>query len=116
MSWRDWPRAPAPGTALCPEAAVAPVHSLDLGGFPVLLVRGPAGLSGFINACPHQYLPLDWQGGHVLSADGCRLICASHQACFDAATGAVLSGPADEGLTPLPLAIRDGQIVIDPAG
>lgn len=112
MSWRDWPRAPAPGTALCAQAAVAPAISLDLDGFPVLLVRGPAGLAGYVNACPHQYLPLDFHGPHVLSDDGTRLICTAHQACFDAGNGAVICGPAEDGLDALPLMVVDGMVLI----
>ncbi len=112
MSWRAWPRAPAPGTPICPRDAVAGVHSVDLNGFPVLLVEGKAGLRAFVNACPHQYLPLDYQGSRILSGDGGRLICSSHSATFDADTGDVLGGPAEECLEPVPLMLRDGQILI----
>ncbi|AXC49203.1 (2Fe-2S)-binding protein [Paracoccus suum] len=114
MSWRDWPRAPAAGTILCPLAAVAPTASLDLDGFPVLLVQGAGGLAGYVNACPHQYLPLDFHGPNVLSEDGARLICSAHQACFDARDGALICGPADDGLEALPLALIDGMVVIGP--
>ncbi|MFD1880844.1 Rieske (2Fe-2S) protein [Paracoccus pacificus] len=112
MSWQDYPRAPARGTALGARDAVTGVHTLVLDGFPILLVKGAAGLRAFVNACPHQFLPLDYKGPNILSADGARLICSSHQAIFDAGTGACLGGPTDECLDEIPLAIRDGQIVI----
>lgn len=112
MNWRDWPRAPAPGTALCPRDAVAGVLTLNLDGFPVLLVESPAGLRAYVNACPHQFLPLDHRAPGVLSADGTRLICSSHQAMFDAATGEVLGGPAQDCLDEIPLTTERGMVRI----
>ncbi|MDM7255300.1 MAG: Rieske 2Fe-2S domain-containing protein [Paracoccus sp. (in: a-proteobacteria)] len=114
MNWRDFPRAPAPGTALCPRAAVKGTLTLDLNGFPVLIVESPAGLRAYVNACPHQFLPLDHRAPGVLSADGARLICSSHQAVFDAATGAVLGGPAPDCLDAIPISLRDGVLYIAP--
>lgn len=112
MSWRDFPRAPAPGTVLCRRDAVAGALSLNLNGFPVLVVESPAGLRAYVNACPHQFLPLDHRAPGVLSADGARLICSSHQAMFDAATGEVLGGPAPDCLDVIPLCLRDGILHI----
>ena len=112
MSFRDWPRAPATGARLLPEAELGACRTLDIGGFPVLLARTAAGLRGYVNACPHQFLPLDHRGGCPLTPDGQRLLCDNHGAVFDAGSGAVLAGPCEEGLEPLPLALADGWIVI----
>ena len=63
MAWSDYSTAPDPGT---PVAALADVTgaltltiSSDRGDFPLLLVRSGDDVHGYVNACPHQYLPLD---------------------------------------------------------
>lgn len=112
MSWRDLPGAPALGTEIC-ASDIEGVHAFDIAGFPLLVIRDAAGLRGFVNLCPHQYLPLDHRGGSLLSADGRRLICSSHQAQFDSLTGEVCAGPATCGLDPISLSERKGKIVID---
>ena len=117
MSWTDYSSAPAPGTSLCPEAEVTGARTMTVtterGDFPLLLVRTDLGVKAYVNACPHQYLPLDYRGQQILSADGTRLLCTSHGAAFDAATG---EGVAGEGLgcalDAVPLEVRDGQVLI----
>ncbi|MDO5603816.1 MAG: Rieske (2Fe-2S) protein [Paracoccus sp. (in: a-proteobacteria)] len=112
MSWQDLPGAPAPGTPVCHLDDITPGrhHTLELNGFPLLLIRNGNGLLGYVNLCPHQYLPLDFHGPHILSADGESLICSAHQARFDARTGAVTGGPAPCGLDGVPLEIT-GDLV-----
>jgi nitrite reductase/ring-hydroxylating ferredoxin subunit len=114
----DWTRlrgAPAEGTVVCPSADVPEggTKCLRVGRFPLLLVRDAAGLRAFVNACPHQWLELDRQGDGVLSADGRVLRCTNHQAGFDARTGAGVDGlGVGHALTPVPVAERDGTVVI----
>ena len=112
--WRKMPFAPDPGAVICAEADVkTTAQSHDLDGFPVLLIRSAEGLRAYVNACPHQFLPLDWRSPNVLSPDGKTLRCSNHDAGFDAATGAGLDGfGAGCALTPIPVAVRDGRIVI----
>ncbi len=112
MSWRDLSTAPASGTVICEAAGVEGLHAFDLAGFPLLVIRDREGLRGFVNLCPHQFLPLDFRGDRILSADGTRLICSSHQAQFDSCSGAVCAGPADCGLDPVPLHEQNGNIVV----
>jgi nitrite reductase/ring-hydroxylating ferredoxin subunit len=93
LDWSDFPDAPAPGTLICSLGSLPGdgVLSLDLGEFPVLVSRVGAAVTVFVNACPHQFLPLDHRGG-VISADGRRLICSNHQAAFDRVTGIGVGG------------------------
>ena len=113
-AWKSYPRAPRPGTVLCAAAALPTRGTLgvEVGGFPVLLVRA-GGLRAFVNACPHQFLPLDYRGGGVLSADGAVLRCSNHAAGFDAGTGMGIDGHGQGcWLDQVPVEVRDGQVVI----
>lgn len=112
MSWRDISTAPDPGTVVCDLTEVEGVRAFDLSGFPLLVINDADGLRGFVNLCPHQYLPLDYRGDQLLSADGARLICTSHQAQFDAKTGEVCAGPAGCGLDAVPLQEQNGKVLI----
>ena len=121
MAWTDYAAAPAPGTPVCEAAQVKGVLSLsvttDQGAFPMLVLRAGGDLRAYVNACPHQYLPLDWRSGQVLSADGTMLMCSAHGARFDIRTGEAVAG-ADCGLDAVPVRVVEGMVVIgegDPA-
>lgn len=93
-AWKSYPGAPPVGAVLCPADDVPErgVLSLEIGDFPVLVVRKSGGFLAYVNACPHQYLPLDFRSKQVLSADGEKLICSNHDAVFDLETGAGIGG------------------------
>lgn len=113
-AWKEMPFAPAPGTRVCAASALdGPVNSFDLDGFPLILVRSAVGLRAYVNACPHQALPLDWRSGNVLSRDRRVLRCSNHAAGFDAVTGEGIDGFGEGcSLDPIPVDERDGVIVI----
>ncbi|WP_410218955.1 Rieske (2Fe-2S) protein [Paracoccus sp. (in: a-proteobacteria)] len=117
MAWTDYSSAPAAGTVICPATQITGVHAMMVmtgrGGFPLILVREGDLVRAFVNACPHQYLPLDYRGNNLLSADGSRLLCTAHGASFDKRTGEPVSG-ADCALDAVPVSIRGGDIVIAP--
>ncbi|MDX5350081.1 MAG: Rieske 2Fe-2S domain-containing protein [Paracoccaceae bacterium] len=115
MAWTDYSSAPAPGTRICAASEITAVHSLTVtterGSFPLLVLRDGAEIRAYVNACPHQYLPLDYRGTTLLSADGTRLLCTAHGASFDKTTGAVIEG-ADCGLDPVPVTRNGEHLVI----
>lgn len=117
MSWTDYSAAPAPGTPLCHEDEISGVHSMVVetarGRFPLLILRAGADWRAYVNACPHHYLPLDYKGGQLLSADGTKLLCTVHGARFDIDTGAAIEG-TDCGLDSVPLKVIDGILTIGP--
>ncbi len=77
----------------------------------MIVLRDGNVLRAFVNACPHQYLPLDYRGTTLLSADGTRLLCTAHGASFDKSTGAAVRG-ADCGLDAVPIMQKGDHIVI----
>jgi len=60
----------------------------------VLVIRRNGQIRAFLNACPHQYLPLDFAGANILSADGSMLMCSMHGAMFAIDDGECVAGPA----------------------
>jgi nitrite reductase/ring-hydroxylating ferredoxin subunit len=65
------------------------------GGFPVrlLVVRRAGEVFAYRNACPHRRLPLDYDDGRFLNADGTRIVCANHGALFRIEDGLCVAGP-----------------------
>lgn len=115
MSWTDYSSAPPAGNVVCALEAIDRVAALTIeterGRFPMILVRTGEGLRAYVNACPHQFLPLDYAGNQLLSADGTKLLCTVHGARFDAEDGRVVDG-ADCGLDAVPIQIEDGVVLI----
>ncbi|MUN64173.1 Rieske 2Fe-2S domain-containing protein [Kocuria sediminis] len=58
----------------------------------------------FSPVCPHQ--------GCMVVPEERRYVCPCHASQFDLATGEVRGGPARTGLTPYPVAVREGRIVL----
>lgn len=87
--WKGYRGAPAGGTIICNFDDIPEPGTLccTLSGYPVLLVRRAGLVRAFVNACPHQFLPLNHRGERLLSADGQTLRCTNHGAGFDALTG-----------------------------
>ncbi len=116
-AWKSYPGAASPGTDLCglDDLPDPGSFSVSVGDFSVLLVRNGAELRAFVNACPHQYLPLDYRADDVLSADRGKLICSNHDAVFDADTGEGLGGFAQGcALDMVPVEIVEGRVLIAP--
>lgn len=67
----------------------------------------------YVNSCPHIGVPLDWAPGKFLSADGSRIVCATHGATFAVETGYCLSGPClGDRLDAVMIEIKDGAVVL----
>jgi len=85
--------------------------TMMVGAFPIVFVRGAGGLRAFVNACPHQYLPLDYKGDKLLSTDGKTLRCTNHSAGFSAETGDGTEGLGlGCALDPVPVSESAGEI------
>jgi nitrite reductase/ring-hydroxylating ferredoxin subunit len=67
----------------------------------------------YVNRCRHMPMPMDWFDNQFLSDDGRFIVCATHGARYDPATGECIGGPCPgEYLERLPLQIQGGHIVV----
>ena len=78
---------------------------------PAFVVRKDGKAHGYLNRCAHVAMELDWQEGVFFAADGRDLLCSTHGAVYDAASGRCLGGPCDGApLVKLRLEERDGKV------
>lgn len=115
----DNPARPASGTVLC---ALDEIPSPGSKGFRFregealfagFVVRQGETLVGYVDSCPHAGWPLAGFAGRYLTRENDYILCAGHGALFKIEGGACVAGPCPgEALTPWPVAIRDGQIVV----
>jgi len=67
----------------------------------------------YVNRCCHIPMPMDWFENQFLSEDGRFIICATHGATYDPATGECVAGPCPgEYLERLLLRVVEGTIFI----
>ena len=114
-AWKSYPGAPDPGAELCQVEAIPNpgTHCLLIDGFPLLLVRQGSTINAFVNACPHQYLPMNHKGDRMLSSDGQVLRCTNHAAGFDSRTGQGVEGLGiGSCLDPVPVEQLNGALRI----
>jgi nitrite reductase/ring-hydroxylating ferredoxin subunit len=73
-------------------------------------------MRAYVNRCPHAGHALDLLPGRFLTADGGLIVCASHGALFEKATGYCVAGPcAGRSLTPVALEVRSGYVLLGAA-
>lgn len=78
---------------------------------PAFVVRWQGQVRAYLNRCGHVPVELDWQPGAFFDEDQRYLICATHGALYDPASGACLGGRCQgRGLIPVPVLERDGGI------
>jgi nitrite reductase/ring-hydroxylating ferredoxin subunit len=78
---------------------------------PAFAVRWRGRVHGYLNRCAHVAMELDWQEGVFFSSDGRDLICSTHGALYDPASGRCLGGPCNRNpLVRLELEERDGMV------
>jgi nitrite reductase/ring-hydroxylating ferredoxin subunit len=97
-AWKAYRSAPPDGAVICADKAVADDSTKSVlvtssaGQFPILLIKTDGTLRAYVNACPHQYLPLDHRGDKLLSADRGVIRCTNHGAGFRVQDGAGIEG------------------------
>ena len=111
-------RAPAAATpttapATAPTAgALASISQIPVGGGvivpepPIVITQPVAGtFKAFTAICPHQ-------GCLVAEVAENEIVCPCHGSLFSAEDGAVVQGPAEEGLTPASILVQGDRIVL----
>ena len=77
------------------------------------VVNYHGGFYAYRNRCCHIPMPMDWFDNEFLSEDGRYIICATHGATYDAATGECVAGPCPGAyLERLPLQVLNGTIFV----
>ena len=83
---------------------------LFLCGF-VIRFRGE--LYAYSNRCPHRDSRLDWVEGEFFDEDDRFLVCATHGAVFEPATGKCVAGPCiGQVLASLPVVLEGSRIFV----
>lgn len=91
------------------ELWIGEMRGVQLNGARVLVVRLESGVCAYQDRCPHLGFPLS-QGNLERGV----ITCAAHQHSFDAHTGDGINPPRP-CLTPLPVRVEDGQVLVEPA-
>ena len=78
---------------------------------PAFAIRYKGAVHAYLNRCAHVAMELDWQEGVFFDADGRDLLCSTHGATYDAASGRCVGGPCVGGrLLKLNVEERDGMV------
>ena len=78
---------------------------------PAFVVRYKGRVQGYLNRCAHVAMELDWQEGVFFDSDGRDLLCSTHGATYDTASGRCVGGPCNgTPLVKLRVEERDGMI------
>ncbi len=78
---------------------------------PAFAIRWRGQVYAYLNRCGHIPVELDWQPGEFLDPSGQFLICSTHGALYDPATGACRAGRCEgRGLVALPVEERQGHV------
>ena len=89
------------------SAADVPVGGGVIIAEPAIVVTQPSAgeYKAFVAICPHQ-------GCLVSEVVDNQIICPCHGSRFSASDGAVLEGPAAQGLSPAGVAVEGGSVVL----
>jgi nitrite reductase/ring-hydroxylating ferredoxin subunit len=83
---------------------------------PAFVVRHAGQVRAYLNRCAHVAMELDWQPGRYFDSDSQWLVCATHGALYEPATGRCAGGPCAGrgGLRPITVIERGGVVYWQP--
>ena len=85
-------------------------HGVSCAAFAI---RHEGTVHAYLNSCAHIPVELDWLEGEFFDKSGLYLICATHGATYDPATGQCIMGPCKgQRLIALRVAERDGRVYL----
>jgi len=62
---------------------------------PAFVIRKNGSVHGYLNRCAHVAMELDWQEGVFFDFEGRDLLCSTHGATYDPASGRCVGGPCN---------------------
>ena len=78
---------------------------------PAFAIRYKGRVHAYLNRCAHVAMELDWQEGVFFDSDGRDLLCSTHGATYDTATGRCVGGPCTgKALVKLRIEERNGMV------
>jgi nitrite reductase/ring-hydroxylating ferredoxin subunit len=78
-----------------------------------LLVNEQGNFHAYVNRCRHMPTPLDFIRERFVSEDGKYLMCYTHGALYEFATGQCVAGPCKgQALYRLPVSIDRGEVLV----
>jgi nitrite reductase/ring-hydroxylating ferredoxin subunit len=82
----------------------------DAGAF---VIRYDERVYAYLNTCAHIPIELDWTEGEFFDKAGLYLVCATHGATYEPATGHCIMGPCKgANLRALRIEERDGNVYL----
>jgi nitrite reductase/ring-hydroxylating ferredoxin subunit len=77
------------------------------------LINDSGNFYAYVNRCRHMMTPLDFVRDQFFSEDGRHLMCYTHGALYEPATGLCIAGPCrGESLYRLPVHVDRGDILV----
>jgi len=81
------------------------------GNSPAFVVRHAGRALAYLNRCAHKLVELDWQEGEFFDTERRYLVCSTHGAMYDPASGICTAGPCRGArLTAIPVFEADGSV------
>lgn len=80
---------------------------------PAFVIRWRGEVRAYLNRCTHVAMELDWMPGRFLDADRKVLLCSTHGAEYDPASGACRGGPCKGGLVAVAVSERNGVVMVN---
>jgi nitrite reductase/ring-hydroxylating ferredoxin subunit len=78
---------------------------------PAFVVRYRGKAHAYLNRCAHVAMELDWQEGVFFDSEGRDLLCSTHGAMYEAASGRCIGGPCNGSpLVKVLIEERDGNV------
>jgi len=80
----------------------------------IFVVRTGNSVNAYVNSCPHIGTPLEFRPNRFLTQDGREILCSTHGARFEIATGHCIAGPCRGlGLRRIPVTVVGDWIRFD---
>ena len=95
------------------EAGKGLRFEIERGGerLPAFAVRHCGRVLAYLNRCAHVGVELDWMPGEFFDESGLYLVCATHGATYEPATGRCIYGPCrGESLTAIDILELNGRV------